>query len=67
MYIESYNKCPNCGILLYEKPANSAPDTVIRMGKTYCSAWCVNWEDERGRRRQAEASTQKASTQEASA
>jgi hypothetical protein len=57
MYIESYNKCPNCGILLYEKPANSAPDTVIRMGKTYCSAWCVNWEDERGRRRQAEAST----------
>ena len=68
MYIESYNKCPNCGILLYEKPANSAaPDTVIRAGATYCSAWCVDWEDARSRRRQAEASTQKALPRKVSA
>jgi hypothetical protein len=44
MYIESYNKCPNCGVLIYEKPANSGVSTVISAGKTYCSSWCVKWE-----------------------
>jgi hypothetical protein len=59
MYIERYDKCPNCGLLLYEKPANSsadAADIVVKSGKTYCSAWCVKWEEERNKRRQAEAS-----------
>jgi hypothetical protein len=56
MYIESYNKCPNCGILIYEKPANASSGTVILAGKTYCSAWCVEWEEERNKRRQAQPS-----------
>jgi len=50
MYIESYNKCQNCGLLLYEKPANSDSDVIIVAGKSYCSAWCVNWENERNTR-----------------
>lgn len=53
LYIESYSKCPNCGILLYEKPANASPDTVTSAGRTYCSAWCVQWEADRTSRRQA--------------
>lgn len=51
MYVESYNKCPNCGILLYEKPANATVETVDVDGKTYCSAWCVAWEADRAARR----------------
>ena len=53
MYIESYNKCPNCGILIYERPANSIVSTVILGGKTYCSSWCVKWEEERSKKRKA--------------
>jgi hypothetical protein len=56
MYIESYNKCPNCGILIYEKPANSGVSTVNSAGKTYCSSWCVKWEEQRSRKRKAEIS-----------
>jgi len=56
MYIESYNKCPNCGLLIYERPVNSGASAVVHAGKTYCSAWCVEWEAERNKRRQAEAS-----------
>ena len=56
MYIESYNKCPNCGILLYEKPQSAvAAPVVVVAGKTYCSTWCVEWEADRARRRAAEA------------
>jgi hypothetical protein len=54
MYIESYNKCPNCGILLYEKPANSGSSVVVAAGKTYCSSWCVEWEADRGKREAAD-------------
>ena len=54
MYIESYNKCPNCGILLYERPANASSGTVLSGGKVYCSEWCVKWEEDRKKRRQAE-------------
>lgn len=55
MYIESYNKCPNCGILLYEKPQSATSAPVISEGKTYCSTWCVEWEADRAKRRAAEA------------
>jgi hypothetical protein len=55
MYIERYNKCPNCGILLYEKPANSGSETVMSNGKIYCSEWCVKWEEDRKARYAAEA------------
>ncbi|WP_188607104.1 hypothetical protein [Chelatococcus reniformis] len=54
MYIESYNKCPNCGILLYDKPANVDTGTVVEAGKIYCSPWCVAWEKDREERRQAQ-------------
>jgi hypothetical protein len=56
MYIESYNKCPNCGLLLYETPQNTTTTTVISDGKTYCSSWCVEWEADRKKRRQGTAS-----------
>ena len=58
MYIESYNKCPNCGLLLYEKPANSSSDVIVVSGRTYCSSWCVEWEADRNKREAADAVTQ---------
>lgn len=57
MYIESYNKCPNCGILLYEKPANADSDVVVVAGKSYCSSWCVEWEADRNKRLTASAAS----------
>lgn len=56
MYIESYNKCPNCGVLIYEKPANASISPVISMGKTYCSDWCVDWQEKRNNKRAVKAS-----------
>jgi hypothetical protein len=53
MYIESYNKCPNCGVLLYEKPQSATSAPVVSGGKTYCSTWCVEWEADRAKRRAA--------------
>ena len=55
LYIESYDKCPNCGVLIYEKPVSAAVERVVSAGQTYCSKWCVDWEREREERRQAEA------------
>lgn len=55
LYIESYNKCPNCGLLLYEKPAGEVSGTVLCHDKLYCSQWCVDWQVERTARRQADA------------
>jgi len=54
LYIESYSKCPNCGVLLYDKPANTGSDAVTVAGQTYCSAWCAQWEADRTQRRQAD-------------
>ena len=48
-YIESYQKCSNCGVLLYEG-ATPVPDPLTDE-KTYCSAWCLNWSRERDARR----------------
>lgn len=53
LYIESYDKCPNCGLLLYEKPANEVDTSVVHDGRKYCSQWCVDWEADRARRRAA--------------
>jgi hypothetical protein len=50
MYIERYDKCPNCGILLFEKPVNPDSETVVFNGKLYCSKWCVEWEEQRSKR-----------------
>ncbi|GAB4066784.1 hypothetical protein KHC28_16845 [Ancylobacter sonchi] len=50
LYIESYEKCPNCGVLLYDTPSARA-SWVVQSGKTYCSQWCVTWEADRAARR----------------
>ncbi|CEJ12573.1 hypothetical protein BN1110_02872 [bacterium YEK0313] len=53
LFIESYDKCPNCGLLIYEKPAFATNDPVIADGKTFCSQWCVDWDRDRADRRRA--------------
>ena len=55
MYVESYIKCPNCGILIFDGSAADKQDSVIVNGARYCSAWCVSWEAARTERRKAEA------------
>lgn len=40
LYVEGYVKCCNCGVLIYE---TSRPQAVEQEGRTYCSAWCVDW------------------------
>ena len=57
LYIESYTKCPNCGILIYEDSAQSMEGTKLIDGKLYCSSWCVNWQRDRAAR-QAENAVQ---------
>lgn len=55
LYIESYTKCPNCGILIFEASEQSMKQTILVDGKRYCSSWCIDWEKDRASRRQAEA------------
>ena len=50
LYIESYTKCPNCGILIYEDSAQSMEGTKLIDGKLYCSSWCVDWQKNRAAR-----------------
>lgn len=50
LYVEAYNKCPNCGLLLYEEPSGGVAGAVPFEGKLYCSQWCVDWEIDRRRR-----------------
>jgi hypothetical protein len=50
LYIESYTKCPNCGILIYEDSAQSMEGTKLIDGKLYCSSWCVDWQRNRAAR-----------------
>jgi hypothetical protein len=50
LYIESYTKCPNCGILIYEGSPQSMEGTKFIDGKLYCSSWCVDWERDRDAR-----------------
>ena len=58
LYIESYTKCPNCGILIFEDSKPNMEQTILMDGKLYCSSWCVNWERDRVARSQAESATQ---------
>ncbi len=55
MYVEAYHKCANCGLLLYENPAQASPEMLLRNGTIYCSEWCIGWEAERNERLRAEA------------
>jgi hypothetical protein len=58
LYIESYTKCPNCGILIYEDSTQSMEGTELIDGKLYCSSWCVNWQRDRAARSQAQSAAQ---------
>jgi hypothetical protein len=53
LYIESYSKCANCGVLIYENFAEDARKKVQHEGKTYCSQECVDWKTARDARRAA--------------
>lgn len=55
MYVEAYHKCANCGLLLYEKPAQGESAMLVRNGTIYCSEWCIAWEAERSQRLRAQA------------
>lgn len=48
LYIESYTKCTNCGVLIYDKidKVEPGPDNA-----PYCSSWCIDWKKERDARR----------------
>ena len=50
-YIESYTKCANCGVLIYEDSAEDQANQVMRDGEHYCSQWCVDWKDARDARK----------------
>ena len=55
MYVESYLKCQNCGILIFHGSAAEQRDSVTVDGARFCSSWCVEWARERTQRRAAEA------------
>ena len=55
LYIETYIKCVNCGILIFEDSKKNMPQHSSENGRVYCSSWCVDWETERETRRVAEA------------
>ncbi len=54
-YIESYSKCPNCGVLMYANATEDAAKRVEHDDQTYCSQRCVDWSLARDKRRAAEA------------
>lgn len=47
LYIESYIKCTNCGILIYETSKQAAMEAKHIDGEIYCSSWCIDWETDR--------------------
>jgi N-methylhydantoinase B len=53
LYIESYQKCPNCGNLMYEDSAADRAALVVHGTETYCSQRCVDWKIDRDKRRAA--------------
>ncbi|EWY37764.1 hypothetical protein N825_09290 [Skermanella stibiiresistens SB22] len=52
LYVESYIKCHNCGVLIYEA---KRPEAVMKGEEIYCSQWCVDWEEDRTKRHAAAA------------
>ena len=58
MYVESYIKCHNCGILIFHGSEADKKDSITTAkGLRYCSAWCVTWETDRNERLRAEAAS----------
>ena len=53
LYIESYSKCANCGVLIYEGDAKDARRMKRDDGKLYCSQECVDWKNDREKRKAA--------------
>lgn len=50
-YIESYQKCPNCGILMYADAKADKAKRVEHGDQIYCSQRCVDWSIGRDKRR----------------
>ncbi len=44
-YIESYVKCGNCGVLVYDDGV--VADRKDLAGVTFCSDWCVDWKSQK--------------------
>lgn len=55
LYIESYSKCANCGVLIYEDAAEDARRMRRHEGQTFCAQECVDWKTARDARRAASA------------
>lgn len=53
LYIESYTKCANCGVLIYENSAEDGRKKTEHEGRIYCSSDCVDWKTARDARHQA--------------
>lgn len=51
LYIESYTKCANCGVLIYENSEEDSRKKTVHDGSTYCSQECVDWKVARDIRR----------------
>lgn len=52
-YIESYQKCPNCGVLMYADAQEDKARRVEHDGQEYCSQRCVDWSIARDKRQAA--------------
>ncbi|MCX7329841.1 MAG: hypothetical protein NTW00_17550 [Hyphomicrobiales bacterium] len=39
-YLEAYEKCENCGVLMYQRGIET---TIDGHPRRFCSDWCVNW------------------------
>ena len=44
-YIESYVKCDNCGVLIYDEGIESTVSQAASM--LFCSGWCREWHAQR--------------------
>lgn len=44
-YIESYIKCGNCGVLVYDEGVTSTRADLD--GVTFCSDWCISWKEQK--------------------
>lgn len=44
-YIESYVKCDNCGVLIYDEGISGA--ILESKSMKFCSAWCCEWQAQR--------------------
>ncbi len=58
MYVESYLKCRNCGILIFHGSVAEKRDAVTVDGARFCSSWCAEWARARTERRAAEVPTE---------